>query len=56
MKTLVIIAEVLLQEDEAEQILKTGKLGWDIRTPIAQICGKDIKFKSAAIVDRQELA
>lgn len=51
MKKLIISAEVELTEKEAKKLLKTGTLGWDVERPIATVFDKDIKFKSARIVE-----
>jgi hypothetical protein len=50
MKTLRIIAEATLTEKEANHIIKTGKIFWDVDVPVAKILGKDIKFVRASIV------
>ena len=52
MKILRLIAEVELNEKEAKYLTKTGKIVWDLETPIASICDKPVKFKSATLVDK----
>jgi len=53
MKILRLIAEAELTEKEAKRLVKHRNLAWDINTPIASIVGKDIKFKSAELINKE---
>lgn len=54
MKILRLIAEAVLTEKEAKLLIKNGKIVWDVETPVAMICDKPIKFKSATLTDHPQ--
>jgi len=53
MKILRLIAEVELTEREAAILVKDRRIVWDLDTPIASVCDKFVKFKSAVLVDKE---